>query len=178
MNSQSTYFFIAADGNRKERVILNKIRKILKFNLSHMACFFISIIMLVVAVVYVALPWLIDLYIENSTVEISPNSQRVMISMLYSIGVPTFITLVMAWLLTMNISRGKSFIMKNVTYLRVVSICSVVIAIMVLFFSTFLTSFFPVIITVIFLLVALLSAVFANLFQTAIKYKEENDLTV
>ena len=178
MNSQSTYFFIAADGNRKERVILNKIRKILKFNLSHMACFFISIIMLVVAVVYVALPWLIDLSIENSTVEISPNSQRVMISMLYSIGVPTFITLVMAWLLTMNISRGKSFIMKNVTYLRVVSICSVVIAIMVLFFSTFLTSFFPVIITVIFLLVALLSAVFANLFQTAIKYKEENDLTV
>ena len=143
-----------------------------------MACLFISIIMLVVAVVYVALPWLIDFYIENSTVEVSPNTQKVMISMLYSIGVPTFITLVMAWLLTMNISRGKSFIMKNVTYLRVVSICSVVIAIMVLFFSTFLTSFFPVIITVIFLLVALLSAVFANLFQTAIKYKEENDLTV
>ena len=143
-----------------------------------MACLFISIIMLVVAVVYVALPWLIDFYIENSAVEVSPNSQKAMISMLYSIGVPTFITLAMAWLLTMNISRGKSFIMKNVTYLRVVSICSVVIAFMVLFFSTFLTSFFPVIITVIFLLLALLSAVFANLFQTAIKYKEENDLTV
>lgn len=143
-----------------------------------MACFFISVIMLVVAVVYVALPWLIDFYVDNSAVEISPNSQKVMISMLYSIGVPVFITLVMAWLLTMNISRGKSFIVKNVTYLRVVSICSVVIAVMVLFFSTFLTSFFPVIITVIFLLLALLSAVFANLFQTAIKYKEENDLTV
>ena len=157
---------------------MNKLRKLLKFNLSHMACFFISIIMLVVAVVYVALPWLIDFYIENTAVEISPNSQKVMISMLYSIGVPTFITLAMAWLLTMNISRGKSFIMKNVTYLRVVSICSVVIAVMVLFFSTFLTSFFPVIITVIFLLLALLSAVFANLFQTAIRYKEENDLTV
>ena len=157
---------------------MNKIKKFLKFNLSHMACLFISIIMLVVAVVYVALPWLIDFYIENSTVEVSPNTQKVMISMLYSIGVPTFITLVMAWLLTMNISRGKSFIMKNVTYLRVVSVCSVVIAFMVLFFSTFLTSFFPVIITVIFLLLALLSAVFANLFQTAIKYKEENDLTV
>ena len=157
---------------------LNNLKKFLKFNLSHMACFFISIIMLVSAVVYVALPWLIDFYIENTAVEISPNSQKVMISMLYSIGVPTFITLAMAWLLTMNISRGKSFIMKNVTYLRVVSICSVVIAFMVLFFSTFLTSFFPVIITVIFLLLALLSAVFANLFQTAIKYKEENDLTV
>ncbi len=157
---------------------LNNLKKFLKFNLSHMACFFISIIMLVGAVVYVALPWLIDFYIENTAVEISPNSQKVMISMLYSIGVPTFITLAMAWLLTMNISRGKSFIMKNVTYLRVVSICSVVIAFMVLFFSTFLTSFFPVIITVIFLLLALLSAVFANLFQTAIKYKEENDLTV
>ena len=157
---------------------LNKIKKFLKFNLSHMACLFISIIMLVVAVVYVALPWLIDFYIENSAVEVSPNSQKVMISMLYSIGVPTFITLAMAWLLTMNISRGKSFIMKNVTYLRVVSICSVVIAFMVLFFSTFLTSFFPVIITVIFLLLALLSAVFFFFFQTAIKYKEENDLTV
>ena len=157
---------------------LNKIKKFLKFNLSHMACFFISIIMLVVAVVYVALPWLIDLYIENTAVEISPNSQKVMISMLYSIGIPTFITLAMAWLLTMNISKGNSFIAKNVTYLRVISICSVVIAVMVQFFSTFLTSFFPLIITVIFLLLALLTAVFANLFQTAIKYKEENDLTV
>lgn len=146
--------------------------------MSHMACLFISMIMLVVAVVYVALPWLIDFYIENTTIEVSPNTQKVMISMLYCIGVPTFITLAMAWLLTMNISRGKSFIMKNVTYLRVVSICSVVIAVMVLFFSTFLTSFFPIIITVIFLMLALLSAVFANLFQTAIKYKEENDLTV
>ena len=157
---------------------MNKIKKFLKFNLSHMACFFISVIMLLGVVIYVTLPWLIDFYVENSTVEISSDTQKVMISMLYSIGIPTFITLAMAWLLTMNISKGKSFIMKNVTYLRVVSICSVIIAIMVLFFSTFLTSFFPVIITVIFLLLALLSAVFANLFQTAIKYKEENDLTV
>lgn len=157
---------------------MNKLKTFLKFNLSHMACFFISVIMLVVAVVYVALPWLIDLYIENTAVEISPNSQKVMISMLYSIGIPTFITLAMAWLLTMNISKGKSFIAKNVTYLRVISICSVVIAVMVQFFSTFLTSFFPLIITIIFLLLALLTAVFANLFQTAIKYKEENDLTV
>ena len=157
---------------------MNKLRKLLRFNLSHMACLFISIIMLVCIVVYVALPWLIDFYIENTTVELSPNSQKVMISMLYSTGVPTFITLAMAWLLTMNISKGKSFIMKNVTYLRVVSICSVVIAVMVQFFSTFLTSFFPLIITIIFLLLALLTAVFANLFQTAIKYKEENDLTV
>ena len=157
---------------------MNKIKKLLQFNLSHMACLFISLIILAGIVIYVALPWLIDFYIENTAVEVSPNSQKVMISMLYSIGVPTFFTLVMAWLITMNISKGKSFIMKNVSYLRVVSICSLVIAVMVLFFSTFLTSFFPIIITVIFLLLALLSAVFANLFQTAIKFKEENDLTV
>ena len=157
---------------------MNKLKKLLKFNLSHMACLFISLIMLVGIVVYVALPWLIDFYIENTALEVSPNTQKVMISMLYSIGVPTFITLAMAWLITMNISKGKSFIRKNVSYLRVVSICSLVIAVMVLFFSTFLTSFFPIIITVIFLLLALLSAVFANLFQTAIRYKEENDLTV
>lgn len=158
--------------------MFDKIKKFLKFNLSHMACFFISVIMLLCVVVYVALPWLIDFYIENTAVEISPNTQKVMISMLYSIGVPTFITLAMAWLLTMNISKGKSFIAKNVTYLRVISICSVIIAVMVQFFSTFLTSFFPLIITIIFLLLALLTAVFANLFQTAIRYKEENDLTV
>lgn len=157
---------------------MNKIKKLFKFNLSHIACLFISLIMLVGAVTYVALPWLIDWYIDNTAVEISASTHKVMISMLYTIGVPIFITLVMAWLLTMNISRGKSFIMKNVAYLRVVSICSVVIAVMVQFFSTFLKSFFPFIITIIFLLLALLSAVFANLFQTAIKYKEENDLTV
>ena len=156
---------------------MNKLKKLLKFNLSHMACLFISIIMLIGVGIYVGLPWLIDFYIDNTAVEVSPNTHKVMISMLYSIGVPTFISLAMAWLLTMNISKGKSFIKRNVTCLRVISICSLVIAVMVQFFSTFLTSFFPLIITVIFLLLALLSAVFANLFQTAIKYKEENDLT-
>lgn len=157
---------------------MNTIRKFFKFNLSHMACFFISVIILVGCVVYVALPWLVDWYIDNTAVEISASTHKVMISMLYSIGVPIFITLVMLWLLTMNISRGKSFITKNVTYLRAISVCSVVIAVMVQFFSTFLKSFFPFIITIIFLLLALLTAVFANLFQAAVQYKEENDLTV
>lgn len=157
---------------------MNKLKKFLKFNLSHMACLFISIIFLVGVVTYVALPWLVDMYIDHTAVEISQSTHRVMISMLYSIGVPVFVTLAMAWLLTMNISRGKSFVKNNVTYLRVVSVASLVIAVMVQFFSTFLKSFFPFIITIIFLLLALLSAVFANLFQTAIQYKEENDLTV
>ncbi len=157
---------------------MNKIKKFLKFNLSHMACLFISIIILVGMVTYVALPWLVDIYIDRTAVEISQATHRVMISMLYSIGVPIFVTLVMAWLLTMNISRGKSFVKNNVTYLRVVSVASLIIAVMVQFFSTFLKSFFPFIITIIFLLLALLAAVFANLFQTAIQYKEENDLTV
>ena len=157
---------------------MKKIKKFLKINLSYMACFFISIIILIGMVLYVALPWLVDFYIENTAVEISASTHRVMISMLYSIGVPILIMLVLAWLLTMNISRGKSFVTRNVTYLRAISGCSVAIAIMVQFFSTFLSSFFPLIITVIFLLLALLTAVFENLFQTAIKYKEENDLTV
>ena len=157
---------------------MKKIKKFLKINLSHMACLFISLIILMGMVVYVGLPWLIDLYIENTAVEISASTHRVMISMLYSIGVPIFIMLVLAWLLTMNISRGKSFVARNVTCLRAISVCSVIIAIMVQFFSTFLSSFFPLIITIIFLLLALLTAVFANLVQTAIKYKEENDLTV
>lgn len=157
---------------------MNKIKKFLRINLSHMACLFISIIILVGLVVYVSLPWLVDLYIDRTAVEISRSTHRVMISMLYSIGIPIFVTLIMSWLLTMNISRGKSFIKNNVTYLRVVSVASLVIAVMVQFFSTFLKSFFPFIITIIFLLLALLCAVFANLFQTAIRYKEENDLTV
>ena len=157
---------------------MNTLKRFLTFNLSHMACLFISLIFLVGMVVYVTLPWLVDLYIDHTAVEISQSTHRVMISMLYSIGVPIFITLVMLWLLTMNISRGKSFITKNVTYLRVISVCSVVIAVMVQFFSTFLKSFFPFIITIIFLLLALLTAVFANLFQAAVQYKEENDLTV
>ena len=109
---------------------MNTIRKFFKFNLSHMACFFISVIILVGCVVYVALPWLVDWYIDNTAVEISASTHKVMISMLYSIGVPIFITLVMLWLLTLNISRGKSFITKNVTYLRAISVCSVVIAVM------------------------------------------------
>lgn len=164
----------------KERIEtnVNKIKKFLRINLSHMACLFISLIILAGLVVYVTLPWLVDWYIDSTAVEISQSTHRVMISMLYSIGIPVFITLGMAWLLTMNISRGKSFVKNNVTCLRVISVASLVIAVMVQFFSTFLKSFFPFIITIIFVLLALLCAVFANLFQAAIRYKEENDLTV
>lgn len=157
---------------------MNKLKKLMQFNLSHMACFFISLIILAGLVIYVTLPWLVDMYIDHTAVEISQSTHRVMISMLYTIGIPVFVTLAMAWLLTMNISRGKSFVKNNVIYLRVVSVASLVIAVLVQFFATFLKSFFPFIITIIFLLLALLAAVFANLFQTAIKYKEENDLTV
>ncbi len=157
---------------------MTKLRKYLKFSLSHMACLFISIIIIVCTVAYIALPWLIDIYIETATVEISADTHKIMISMMYSIGAPVLVMLVMAWLLTVNISRGKSFIRKNVTCLRAISICSVIIAVLVQFFGFFLTSFFPLVITIIFLLLALLTAVFASLFKTAIKYKEENDLTV
>lgn len=143
-----------------------------------MACLFISIIILLGSIMYVTLPWLIDWYIDHTAVEISVSTHRVMISMLYSMGVPIFVMLIMAWLLTMNISRGKSFIRKNVSYLRAISVSSVIIAVMVLCFSTLLSSIFPMIIAVIFLMLALLTAVFANLFKTAIQYKEENDLTV
>ena len=47
---------------------MNKLKKLLKFNLSHMACLFISIIMLIGVGIYVGLPWLIDFYIDNTAV--------------------------------------------------------------------------------------------------------------
>jgi len=101
-----------------------------------------------------------------------------MLSLLYCVGIPVLAMLGITLLLTVNISRGKAFITQNALCLSLISLCSLIIGAMFFVAMFFLSSIFPIIIATIFVLLAILTKVFADLFRTAIHYKEENELTI
>lgn len=138
----------------------------------------IAIIIIAGIVVYAALPWLVRGYVDAASVKLAPNSYEVILSLLYCVGIPVLALLGLALLLTVNISRGKAFITQNALCLSLISLCSLVIGVMFFVAMFFLSSIFPIIIAAIFVLLAMLTKVFADLFRTAIHYKEENELTI
>lgn len=129
-------------------------------------------------VVYVNLPVIVRTYIRGASVDMAPNSYRVILTLLYCVGVPVLALLGMALLLTINISRGQAFVKQNTVCLNLISLCALIIGLMFLAAMFSLNSIFPIIIFVVFLLLAILTKVFAGLFKTAIQYKEENELTI
>ncbi len=146
--------------------------------LSTVSSVFIAVIMLAGMVVYATLPWLVRRYVEAAGVKLAPNSYEVILSLLYCVGIPVLALLGLALLLTVNISRGRAFVLQNARCLSFISLCSLVIGLMFFVAMFFLSSIFPIIIATIFVLMAILTKVFADLFRTAIHYKEENELTI
>lgn len=138
----------------------------------------IGLIILAGIVVYATLPWLVRGYVDEAGVKLAPNSYEVMLSLLYCVGIPVLALLGLALLLTVNISRGKAFVCQNTLCLNLISLCSLIIGVMFFVAMFFLSSIFPIIIATIFVLLAILTRVFADLFRTAIHYKEENELTI
>lgn len=153
--------------------------KILRsIKLEHIATALVALLTAAGTVVYIALPWLVEAYVNARSVSLKPESYNTILSSMYCAGVPVLAMLVLVLLLSINICKGQAFIMKNVSYLNIISICSLVAGIVFFVSMFFLNSIFPAIIFVIFVLFAIFVKVFANLFKTAILYKEENELTI
>jgi|GEM_PF-924340 len=138
----------------------------------------ISVIILAGICVYATLPWLVRHYVDAADVRLAADSYEVMLSLLYCVGIPVLMLLGLALLLTVNISRGKSFVKQNTLCLNLIALCSVIIGIIFFVAMFFLNSIFPIIIATVFVLLAILTKVFADLFRAAIQYKEENELTI
>lgn len=154
-----------------------------KFRLVYLADAMLGLLILCGVGIYAALPWVLDAYIKYSYTDkgiavLLPEIYNAMLTILYFSGIPAIALLVFAFVITMNITRNKPFIMQNARSLNWMGLCAVIISIVFFIGSFFLLSVFPIIICVIFLLLAVLAKVFAELFRTAVLYKEENDLTI
>lgn len=77
-----------------------------------------------------------------------------------------------------NVNSNKPFVMENAKRIRRVSICSAVLAVGYAAAIFFLRSPFVIIDFVLFAVISLALLVCAELFKMAVKYKDENELTI
>lgn len=154
-----------------------------KFRLVYLADAMLGLLILCGVGIYAALPWVLNAYIgyayiDRGAAALPTEIYNAMLAVLYCSGIPAITLLVFAFVITMNITRNRPFIMQNARALNRMGLCAIIISIVFFVGSFFLLSVFPIIICVIFLLLAVLAKVFAELFRTAVLYKEENDLTI
>lgn len=149
-----------------------------KITLAHLASVLVGLTIAVGVCVYAMLPWIVEMYVTAADVKLAADSYKTMLSLLYCVGIPVLVLLTLTLFMTVNIGRGRAFVWRNVFYLNMISLCSVAIALMFFAAMFFLNSIFPIIIFVVFILLSILVKVVADLFKTAIRYKEENELTI
>ena len=78
--------------------------------------------------------------------------------------------------LSFNIKDNKTFIKKNVTYLRVVSWCCIAVSVITFIGGLFYIPFFFIFVAAGF--VGMLLRVLKNVMQSAVELKEDNELTI
>ncbi len=153
-----------------------------KFRPVYIADALLGLLIIFGLVIYAALPWVYNWLIEQNFTNFPENSRLIGIRLLYASGIPAITLLVLALIIMVNISRSKPFIMANSRLLNLMGICSALISVefIVAAFFTAYSGFRLLMISVfvVFLLLAVLAWVFADLFATAVRYKEENELTI
>lgn len=126
------------------------------------------------------LPFVLKWYLER----ISPNADSSG-SIYYFLLVLLYITGFLALVIVNELrrifkalNRHDPFIMNNVKSLRRMAVSSLLISFFYIFKIIFYNSFLTIIIVMIFLIAGLFCIILAEVFNQAIRVKEENDLTI
>lgn len=127
--------------------------------------------------VYLFLPWVVNIYSNMVHADFGIFYGWIL-GILYISGIPAIRMVYIFIQLFDSLKNNKPFQKENVTYLKRVSICSVMIAVIYCLGSFFFQSIFTIIIAGIFFIAWLGLYILAELFEQAVAYKEENDLTI
>lgn len=139
----------------------------------------ILVITLVVGiVVYVMLPDVVNIYVKGADVAVRQEIIDSIIPVLYAAGIPVLSMLTLSLLMMFNIAKGKAFTKINVHYLRFISLSSILLAVIFCYPIFTMNSIYPIVIFVVFVVLSIITLVFADLFATAVRIKEENELTI
>ncbi len=139
----------------------------------------ILVITLVVGiVVYVMLPDVVNIYVKGADVAVRQEIIDSIIPVLYAAGIPVLSMLTLSLLMMFNIAKGKAFTKINVQYLRFISLSSILLAVIFCYPIFTMNSIYPIVIFVVFVVLSIITLVFADLFATAVRIKEENELTI
>ncbi len=129
------------------------------------------------AVIYATIPFWLKGYLDWRKVE-SVQYYYDMLLLLYLAGIPAMAILWQSWRLMRNVNKGKAFLRENARYLFWIGVSSAVISLLFIIFIPHILSIFSVVIVIIFILLSLIGFVLSELFTIAVRYKEENELTI
>lgn len=139
----------------------------------------ILIITLAVGItVYAMLPQVVNIYVKGADVAVRQEIVDSIMPVLYAAGIPVLAMLTLSLLMMFNIAKGKAFTKVNVNYLRYISLSSILLAVIFIYPIFTMNSIYPIVIFVVFVVLSVVTLVFADLFATAVRIKEENELTI
>ena len=137
----------------------------------------LSLLMLVALVLTISLPWSIPAVTLHNPGESDFWFEKYFVVLAIS-GIIALLILWQARAILRIVNKGNPFVKEMVKRLRIIGIQSLVLAAFY-FVSVFLvTKFFMILVFVTFSIVGMVLFVFARIFEQAIAYKEENDMTI
>lgn len=125
--------------------------------------------------VIILLPFLLKWY----TLYINPQlSYYPALILLYISGVPALVIVREFIIMFKTLKDENPFVMSNVKHLKIVSICSLIIAVEYFLGLFIITSVFAIVVVGVFVIAWLGLYILSELLKQAIQYKEENELTI
>lgn len=128
-------------------------------------------------VIFITLPFCLKWYLEFSDIYTTSNYIKILI-ILYSSGILALGIVNFTIKLLKNVNKNKPFSKDNVKLLKNISIFCLIIAVIYLISIPIIKSVFTIILFMIFTIMGFMCDVLSGLFDKAIEYKEENELTI
>lgn len=135
----------------------------------------IKLIFVLGSIITITLPFLLKKYVEIFNPVLNYNAALII---LYVSSIPALIIVYQFIKIFGTLSKDDPFIMENVKSLKMISICSIIIAIEHMIGIFFIVSVFEIILIAVFIIAWLGGYILAELLRKAIEYKEENELTI
>ncbi len=140
---------------------------------------FIVLIMAVAAVVIIGLPIFFKMYLEWLDIFTSNViGYNYLLTVLYITGIASFILLNELRKIFNTLENCNPFVIKNVKSLKRISILCFLIGIVYTTKIFVLNSFMTLIIVFIFIVCGFFALILSDVFNQAVKYKDDNDLTI
>ena len=146
-----------------------------KNSLSNFIEIFSKIIFILGIIITITLPFLLQKYIEWFNPHLNYTFSLII---LYVSSVPALIIIYSFIKIFKNLKKDNPFIMDNVKRLKIISVCSLIIAIEYIVGMFFIMSVFEIILIAVFLIAWVGGYILSELLKKAIEYKEENDLKI
>ena len=135
----------------------------------------LKLIMIIGIIIVIGLPFFLEKYREwmHPQIEYYPT-----LAILYLAGIPALIVVYRFIKIFHTLGKNNPFCIENVKHLKVISVCSFIIMLEFMIGIFFITSVFAIVIIGVFAVTWLGCYILSELLKEAIKYKEENELTI